>query len=70
MAKKKNGRGISAIRIIMHRKVHELHREYVSEEGEKAKYLGKAYFADKIAAATGYSPITVSRIMNSKETEE
>lgn len=67
MATRKNGRGISSMRIIMHRRVHELHKQFIEEEGpERASHLDKSYYADKIAQITGYATLTVSRIMNKK----
>lgn len=63
----KKGRGKSAMRIILHRKVHELHRKFIEEEGDKAKHLTKSYFVNKIADEMDYSPITVGRIINQKE---
>ena len=67
MATRKNGRGISAMRIIQHRRVHELHKQFIEEEGpERASHLSKSYFAEKIAKETGYADLTVSRIMNEK----
>ena len=67
---KRKGRGISTVRIFMHRRVHELHRQFRQEEGDKAKYLGNTYFAEKIASETGYAIVTVRKIMNSKEVNE
>lgn len=63
---KQKGRGVSAMRIIMHRRVHELHTKLIEEEGDRAKYLPKSFFADKISDETGYKSRTVSLIMNRK----
>jgi hypothetical protein len=62
----KKGRGESAMRITLHKQVHELHESLVKEAGEYATQLPKSYFVDKIAEKMGYSTITVSRIMNQK----
>lgn len=62
----KKGRGESAMRITLHRQVHELHDQYIKEAGEYSRQLPKSYFVDKIADKMGYSTITVSRIMNQK----
>ncbi len=65
--KNPKGRGESEMRKIMHARVHELHKQLIEEEGEKAKVLPKYYFADKIADMTGYKSATVSLIMNRKQ---
>ena len=54
------------MRIIMHRRVHELHRKFVEEEGKNASLLPKSYYASKIADELGYKALTVSLIMNEK----
>jgi len=62
----KKGRGESAMRIILHKRVHELHKKYIEEAGELATELRTSYYARKIAEEMNYSQITVSRIMNQK----
>lgn len=62
----KKGRGESAMRIILHKQVHELHEQFIKDAGDLASQLPKSYFVNKITEKTGYSPITVGRIMNQK----
>lgn len=68
--KKRRVRGISTLRIIHHRKVHEIYHRLVKEAGDFAKKLPKSHFTEIIANETGYSPTTVNQILNKKEISE
>lgn len=62
----KKGRGESAMKVMNHKRVHELHSQFIKEAGDHARFLPKSFFVNKISDEMGYSISSVRQIMNEK----